>query len=218
MSLSRLFESRGNSTAAADVVTSLLATAEDDEVIDFGGLTIVNAYLGTIDFARAVPTGLTLSGLAAEMLVMPERPITGVEVRSGIVDRVVGVTTPAGMPEWVVDVVVGEYSSVQTNSSIRAANLPPANQILATIIRKTFFQRGSARKESALFRGLGQLDPGGVTTQIVGLLCTQGIIERVPGREGALYRPIRKYTRRMGKMLAALNLSDDPLWMAVRSF
>ncbi len=215
MSLAALFAKRGNGTAAADVVNALLATADDDEVLDFGALEVSDASASTLDLSRGTPSGLVFRRLVADRLVMPEVPLAGVEIAVALIRRVEGITSQAGLPGWATDISTDGFDSVRTNASVRAAGLSPAHHILVTIVRKTFFQKGAARKETALLRGLGQVDVAGVTPKVLRLLETGGLIERVAGKEGPCYRPIRPHTRRMATMLAELKLSGDPVWQKV---
>lgn len=213
VALAATFAQRGNNTLAADIACSLLAVAEDDEAIDFAGLKIVGACSSTVDLSRALPAGLHLKELVFETLIMPGRAMSGATV-SGLANRIVGVSSPQGMPAWA-RVEAEQYDSILTNTHVRASNLSANHKILYTIIHKTFFQRGSARKETSLFRGLAQLDTGGMVAAVVKILIAENVIECITGRDGFCYKPIRKHTRRMRKVLDELKLSADPIWKAV---
>jgi hypothetical protein len=82
-----------------------------------------------------------------------------------------------------------------------------------TVLRKTFFQKGSGRKEEALLRGLGQLVKAGDLDRIVGKLIKEGLLTKQRGDSGDLYVPVRSEARRAGKIIAELSLSKDPIWI-----
>jgi hypothetical protein len=109
------------------------------------------------------------------------------------------------------------FSSVATTSRIKAANLGPAQKVLVTVLRKTFFQKGAGRKEEALLRGLGKLVKPGILDRILGRLISEGLLNKAKGDGGDLYIPIRSQARRAGQMVAELSLSKDPIWIFVTS-
>ncbi len=69
--------------------------------------------------------------------------------------------------------------------------------------------------EEALTRGFGRLGAPGLTSKVINMLIAEGLIEKVKGREGALYIPVRAHTGRMKQLLAELNMSNDPIWKSV---
>jgi hypothetical protein len=89
--------------------------------------------------------------------------------------------------------------------------------VLVTILRKTYFQKGAARKEEALLRGLGKLVKAGVLDRILNKLIAEGLLTAAAGDTGTIYAPVRAQTRRVGQMLSELNLSRDSVWEFVGS-
>jgi hypothetical protein len=106
-------------------------------------------------------------------------------------------------------------SGAPSTSRIRAAKLDPAQKVLVTILRKVFFQKGAGRKEEALTRGLGRLVKPSVTSNVIRRLRTEEIIGETEGDEGPAYVPNRAQTQRVGKMIAELTFSTDPIWQFV---
>lgn len=91
--------------------------------------------------------------------------------------------------------------------------------ILLSIIQRIFFQKGSARKENALYKsGFGQDYDQHLTRDILHLLIRNGIISQAKGKEGPIYKPERAYTHRMRLMMDQLLLSKDPIWLEVCKF
>ena len=48
--------------------------------------------------------------------------------------------------------------------------------------------------------------------KILNLLIREGLVEKINGDDGYIYKPVRKYVKRMSDIKAQLALSDDPLW------
>ena len=107
------------------------------------------------------------------------------------------------------------FDSTTSVASIRRIGLGAPHEVLVTIIRKTFFQKGSGRKEEALLRGLGQISSNAITDRIMRIVMRDGILTRFRGDEGWVYSPVREHAGRMKKMLQELNASLDPLWLTV---
>jgi len=108
--------------------------------------------------------------------------------------------------------MVDKFESAENISRIRQIGLEPAHEVLVAIIRKTFSQRGSGRKEEALVRGLGRIGRSGLSQRVINMLLTNDVLERFKGAEGWVYTPNRRYAARMRKLVAELNLSKDPIW------
>ena len=83
------------------------------------------------------------------------------------------------------------------------------------MIRKIFFQPGAGRKEAALLRGMGFSDNTRLGKKILGKLMDEGLITRHKGDEGYIYKPVRKYAKRVNGIITELTLSKDPLWESV---
>jgi hypothetical protein len=131
------------------------------------------------------------------------------------IQRITGIAAASGVPSWIRDSRITQFDALSTLSLIKQAKLPDELQILVTIVKKTFFQKGTARKEVALFRGLGALARTSKQKQIVNVLLREGILTQSKGDEGILYAPVRKHSHRMGQMLSELTLSKDPIWLEI---
>ena len=100
-------------------------------------------------------------------------------------------------------------------SRIRRIGLSPSHEILTTIIRKTFFQKGAGRKEEALLRGLGRVGAKNMSGKIINLMIRENLLTTFKGDEGPVYAAVRTHTKRMQRLLNELDSSADPLWTKV---
>ena len=82
-------------------------------------------------------------------------------------------------------------------------------------MQKTYLQKGGGRQEEALVRGLGQIDRQGKTEAILNLLLREGLLENFSGDHGRVFTAVARHRQQVGSMLAALNISPDPVWRAV---
>lgn len=199
-----------NKVAVSDIVCALLWL--DQELTDFGSMTVTDGEMIYCDFSHACPVKLTLQRCIIFNFIFPAEAINTVSVIDCHIERAYGVTGAQGVPAWVQGTEIERYQSIATVSAIKNADLSPQHRILVTILKKTFFQPGGGRQEAALLRGLGQVDRHGYTNRILQILITEGLLKRTKGKHGNLYVPERKHSDRVGKMLAELNLSEDPLW------
>ena len=109
------------------------------------------------------------------------------------------------------------FDSLSNVAKIREAKLSKEQKIFVTIIHKTFFQPGSGRKEDALMRGLGAAGDRRIARRVLSMLLEEGILKEYPGRQGPVFIPARKHTRRMGQIVSQLKYSNDPLWMRLET-
>jgi len=86
---------------------------------------------------------------------------------------------------------------------------------MLSILKKLYAQRGAARKENALYRGLDQRERA-LVPRILDLLEREGLA--APGRSGGtvLWVPTRPSTARVLAMLTAPTTCSDPLMVTVR--
>ncbi len=201
-----------NKTLASDSIAALLR--RNSSQIDFNGLTLSEGHFLELDFSNRDVLNLTLTNCTFSKVVFASRLAKNVRISSSLSEKVIGVTSEKGLPSWA-ELSADHYESADNTASIRRIGLKPAQQMLATTIRKTFFQKGGGRMEEALTRGFGRLGAPGLTSKVINMLIAEGLIEKVKGREGALYIPVRAHTGRMKQLLAELNMSNDPIWKSV---
>lgn len=213
--LARRCANAGNQVMAADVVASLVRCQRVGDAVDFGALHILSAQMGPVDWSRTVAHNLTLEECVLEELVIPAIEPKGTRLLKCHVGIVRRIASAAALPPWVERCSADKFDGVTNVAQIRAALLSPVQQALVAMIKKTFFQPGSGRKEEALLRGLGREVDSGMANKILNLLIREGILERARGEEGALYVPKRSQTKRMRLMLSELATSKDEVWQRV---
>jgi hypothetical protein len=201
-----------NKTLASDLIAALFSRKSTP--LDFGGIKLSDGHFMLLDFSNRDIQNLTLTNCTFANIIFESRSAKNVRISSSLAEKVTGATSIQGLPTWA-SLTADSYESAENTASIRRIGLKPAQQMLATTIRKTFFQKGAGRKEEALTRGFARLGTPGLTTKVINILIAEGLIEKVKGQEGALYIPVRKHTGRMKQLLAELTTSNDPLWRAV---
>jgi hypothetical protein len=204
-----------NQTLIFDIIASLLVSGAT--AINFGGAYIDGGYASILDFSHARAAGLHVEGSVIEKVNISGAAVENVRITKSAIGILEGISSQDAIPDWLKGNSVDVFSSVATTSRIRAANLLPTQKVLVTVLRKTFFQKGSGRKEEALLRGLGKLVKSSVSDRIVGKLISEGLLTKQKGDSGDLYIPVRGETRRAGQMLAELSLSKDSIWEFVSS-
>ncbi|WP_338830754.1 NACHT domain-containing protein [Bradyrhizobium sp. 27S5] len=201
-----------NKVLSCDIVAGFLRGSSAR--VDFEGLSITDGNFLQLDLSKSSPTNLAISDTVFGTLSLPASPPVNTTIKHCIAERLVGVSSPTALPAWITDLEADKFDSTESISRIRQIGLQPQHEILATIIRKTFFQKGSGRKEEALLRGLGDIADKGTAPKILNHLLTLEILTRFKGDEGWVYAPNRKHAGRMRTMLYELQTSQDEIWKA----
>jgi hypothetical protein len=202
--------SASNRVLACDIVAAFLQTGSAH--VDFEGLSINDGKFLKLDLTRSSPKNLSLVETTFGTLILPSSAPYNTTIKDSVAERVVGVSSPTALPAWIENLEADRFDSTESISRIRQIGLQPNHEILATIIRKTFFQKGSGRKEEALLRGLGEVADKATAPRILNFLLTQEILTKFKGNEGWVYAPNRKHAGRMRKMLYELQTSQDSIW------
>jgi len=203
-----------NHVFVADIASSLLLTSQED--IDFKGATVKETYVSDLCFF-----GKKIQGIEFSDCVISSIDITNSSfVRDVVFNRcevatLSGVPSESGLPKAFVNSKVHTFQAIPTVYRIKHAKLTDEQVILVTIIKKTFFQPGSGRKEEALLRGLSGKFDNKTLDRILNKLLDEKILKKHKGNEGWIYSPERKEASRMKEMMSKLTLSDDPIWAFV---
>ena len=168
----------------------------DDAVGSLGRVEFQDCIIGVLGLPPEVPEG-----------VVP----WFVRCHFGLVE---GRTGPTDLPPArFLECTFDEFNaSARTTNAILALALPLGAKVVLTILKKLYVQKGSGRKESALYRGLDAR-----ARQLVGealiLLRREGFAVRSRSGEEVVWIPTRTgdSRRRALAMLAAPSASDDPL-------
>lgn len=211
--LAKLCASYNNRVAASDIIASLVRGLS---LIDFEGTSIEDGYFLRFDMSAGRLKNLSISKSVFGTLLLPSSPPLNTTIEACLCERVVGVSGTGGLPAWIKGLSVDKFDSTESTSRIRKIGLDPKHEVLVAIVRKTFFQKGSGRKEEALTRGLGEIAAIGVVDKIINLLIREDIIEKFKGNEGWVYAPKRSQAGRMKTMLYELQTSSDEIWMTVK--
>jgi hypothetical protein len=202
-----------NKTLAADLASAMLRSSRNS--VDFRAALIRDGAFSELDFSISQSKNLTIESCTIETLVLPFSPPDNTSLKDCLVNKVVGASALSGLPAWISLAGADEFDSVRTVSRIRNAKLSTAHEVLVGIIKKTFFQPGSGRKEEALLRGFGSGQGQKVAPKILNILLREKILSKFKGNEGWVYSPERSQAGRMGEMLEKLRSSTDPLWSEV---
>ena len=204
-----------NKILGCDIVASALRTGL--ESFDFRGLTIEDGHFIRFDMSQTLPLTLQITNSVFGVIKLPSAPPPQTSISNCLAERVFGVSSANALPGWIKKLAVDKFDSVECVSRIRQIGLDPQHEILAAIIRKTFFQKGAGRKEEALTRGLGRVGTQAMISRILNLLLKNGVLSRFRGDEGWVYTPNRSLAGRMKQMLYELTVSKDPIWIEVVS-
>ena len=202
-----------NKTFACDLISSLMR--KGDGTADFGGLTVSNGNFLYVPLHERKISNLKIENSYLGELELPVLGCASVEVLDCIAHRVSGISSLSALPSWIQKLQADEVDSVASVSRIRRIGLTPAQEILITIIRKTFFQKGAGRKEEALLRGLGKVGAKSLSNKILNILIREKLLTSFKGDEGNVYAPVRQHAPRMQAILDELGNSKDALWTEV---
>ena len=172
----------GNKVMACDLVSSL--TRSSSSPIDFCGIEVSNGEFLCLRLSEREMTNLTLRACYIGELAFPAKGVSDFHIVECETPRVTGITSPAALPDWVTRLHAEEFDSVESVSRIRKIGLRPSHEILIAIIRKTFFQKGSGRKEEALLRGLNTVASKATSRKIINIMIREGLLTTFKGNEG----------------------------------
>lgn len=192
-----------NRVLGGDLVSALLCA--HDGTYDFNGINLSDSHIINLDLSGSRLSGIEITNSIIEEIIITEANPSDVRISHCIIGKVDGVSEAAGLPNWMVENEVEEFVRVNTVTRIKQANLSSEQKVFVTIIKKTFFQPGSGRKEEALLRGLDSMSLKRSSDKILKLLCREGLLEKVRGKEGPLYIPQRAHAHRMAEILKELH-------------
>lgn len=122
------------------------------------------------------------------------------------------------IPEGVIDSrceIEAFGDTLETNDAIGETSIPLGSKVLLTVLRKLYTQRGRARQESSLIRGLSNTTRG-VVPRILQLLVAERLVLRAPTKGGWVWVPVRAQTDRVRDMIESPTASKDPVMVEAR--
>lgn len=200
---------KNNRVLAGELISAILIAW--DESFDFQGVVLGGSYITSLDFTNGA-SNLQIVDSIIEMVDITQAEVKNVTISKSGIGKVIGVSAKTALPPWIPDCDVDAFESMSTVARIKVAPISDEQRVLVAIIKKTFFQPGSGRKEEALLRGLGNLVTSGMLKRIINRLIKEGILTEQKGEQGAVFIPNRSHTRRMRTIIDQLTLCKDPLW------
>lgn len=205
----KTLEARGNPVACADFVGSV--TLESEE-LDFRNLSISKGAFSSVDFAGKSVKNIAFSYCEFMDLTLDSYEATHVSFEKCLFDKIIGVTSMAGLPTFFSDCEVVEFEDVLTVSRISELNISDGHKTLLSIIKKLFFQPGKGRKEEALLRGTEKYWDAKTAERLLKIMITDGMVDKFKGDDGWVYSPTRSKTVRAKRIMSKLGNCGDPLW------
>ena len=100
--------------------------------------------------------------------------------------------------------------TAETTSKILTLDLPLGIRVCITILKKLYEQSGSGRRENALHRGLDHRARR-LVSDVLHVLQSEGLAVPDKTRGMTIWRPDRGKRARVGRMIAAPTITDDPV-------
>lgn len=202
----------GNRILTGDIVSSFCRASS---TYDLTGLELYKSSISEFDLTNNNIENLSISETVFSHIILPSSPPRKLTISSSLAEKVSGASSFSGLPSWIKLEGVDQFDSVQTVAQIRKAGLSPAHEVLVSILKKTFLQKGAGRKEEALLRGFGAGSVKSIAEKVVSMLMKEGILERHKGKEGWIYSPVRSHAARIGGIVNQLRSTSDPIWNEV---
>lgn len=205
-----------NKVLASDIVSALCLL--DVNSLDFKGIYIHGGYFSYLSFEGKEIKRLEIENSVIEKVDLTNSKLdNSVKLKDCIISTVHGIASRSSIPSQLVNCEVMQFERLATTTLIKKARLSEPQKIFVEMLRKIFFQPGAGRKESALLRGMGVSANKRLGERILSKLKDEGLITQHKGNEGPIYKPVRKETSRINKILMDLTLSSDPLWQYISS-
>lgn len=206
-----------NTYKIGEIVSTLTLCGAD--TIDFQLLRVSDSSLPVLNLKNKDLSNIEIKDSEIGILVIEDlkiKPSSGLTINGCIIGRACGVSSTEGLPEWITDTEILDFDKVSNSTRIKDSQLAAPFKLFLSIVHKIFFQAGSGREEASLLKaGFGQKYDPKIGQAILKILLKENIIEKIPGRDGWIYKPIRKHSPRMNKIRSELTLSDDPLWTEI---
>lgn len=120
---------------------------------------------------------------------------------------------PAGLLDEACDVNCFWKESAPTTDALLELSMELGKRVVLTILRKLYLQKGSARKEGALFRGLDQRAQR-LVMEALTLLEREGLAVRSTRGSERLWMPVRSEAARVNSLISQAQYSSDVLMVA----
>ena len=203
-----------NMVLAADIVSAICLL--NVETIDFREIYIEGGYFSNLSFEGKEVLRLSIADSIIEKIDFTNSKLSNtVSIQRCSVGTAYGIASRKSVPPQLIDCDVASFETLSTTTLIKCARLSDSQKIFVEMLRKIFFQPGAGRKEAALMRGMGASVNRQLGQRILNKMMDEKLIERIKGDEGYVYKPVRKNTARVDRILTDLTLSEDPIWAVI---
>jgi len=185
------------------------------EAIDFRGFSVFDGRIKELPLVDIEISNLSMVGVEIEKLVIEGAEFNSTTFTDCMITVLKGASDLSGFSEVFLSPIVGKSEDTSSVAKISELNLTNKQKTLLAILKKLFFQKGRARQEEALLRGAEKYWDAEAAEKSIQYMVFHKIITRDPGRQGSLYAPQRKYTRRIEQIMKMQNNSKDDLWLAI---
>ncbi|QGW82115.1 hypothetical protein [Variovorax paradoxus] len=213
------FGTAQNTKRLGEIVSAL--SVYGAEPLDFRLLTLSRSRLPIMNLASRTVSNLIIKDSEIDLLILDGTPITAAHnstLEDCIFSSVAGVSAQNGLPSWIKNAEVINFERLSNAARIKESPLTPAQKLFLAMIHKIFLQPGSGREEAALLKGgYGQKYSPKLADAILKLLVKHGVVGRIKGDDGWVYKPIRRFMDRMNRIRSELTLSEDELWTEISS-
>lgn len=211
LSIARKASNQKNAVLLSDIVAALCLL--DDVAIDFQNIYVENGHFINLHLEAKSVRRLTISESIIENLDITNAKIDeDFTIKNCIIGTILGIASQKSTPVQIEDCTVDRVESMATTTLIKKARLSEPQKLFIEMVRKIFFQPGAGRKEAALLRGMGTASNKPLGKKILNMLLDEHLVTKHKGDEGYIYKPVRKETKRIDRIVTDLTLSKDPLW------
>jgi hypothetical protein len=192
-----------------------LAISSEVEEIDFRGISLESAHIGTLNLEDIKVQNVQIRDcLISELLIGSQSLKSGLSIVDCLIIKVSGIASENSLPPGMCTgkCEYEEFDNMSTNSAVLQLDIPASLKALITILRKLYKQAGAGRKLSALRRGITKNDVLEKVGEVLDILERFDFISIF----NQIVHPVRKQASRVQKILDAPMLSDDPVILEVK--
>jgi len=203
-----------NRVLSGDILASLVEVGKKTE-INLTKIILSGTHIENLDLSHSNCHNFTITDSIIENLNISNCKHKNIFIKSCQIQKVYGVSSHESLPSWISNCSICEYENLKNSTGIKEAKLSIHHQLLITILQRTFFQRGKARKIETLYRGFeahkNEID------SIIKLLISDSVVEKIQGGESYYIKPKMNKSQRMQKLIGEMSLAGDELWGKVGS-
>ena len=213
-SLIKKIDKSKNTILKGDLLHTLLCC---DNGNDFKGLKVSETCFSKVDISDRNIKNLTIEDSTFEELNILKTTSDHFIIKDCVINKIIGISSISSRPAWIKEGTISSCAELQTKKSIRKQEtLSLYQKHLLEIIQKLFFQAGVSRSEKAMFKQKNAEDYKAIRDILLYLSNEKIISINIgAGKDGTLYKPNRKNTKRMQKIKDELHHSQDDIWIKV---